>query len=140
MTIITQLDWTQNLQFIGRSNNGPAVVLDNPEGGSGLTPMQYVLMGIAGCMAMDVVSILKKKRASLTAVQVNSQGDRAQDHPKRFTEVRIEFVITGTGVKPSDVERAIELSDTKYCSAIASVNAQVTHTFKIVDSSGPGKK
>ena len=128
-----QLNWTHDMQFVGRVQDGPAVVLDNPEGGSGPTPMQLVLMGVAGCTAMDVISILKKKRSPVTGMQLNIRAEQAEDHPKRYTAIAIEFVITGRNVKPGDVERAIELSATKYCSAIGSINAEVEYSYRIID-------
>lgn len=134
MSVKAQLKWTNDLQFVGRSENGPAVILDNPEGGSGPSPMVYVLMGVAGCTAMDVVSILKKKRAEFSGVEVNISGERAEEHPMRYTTIHIGFVITGKSIKPTDVARAIELSETKYCSAVASLNAKVETAYKIVES------
>ena len=134
MTVEAKLSWTDGLQFVARAENGPGVVLDNHEGASGPTPMQMVLMGVAGCTAMDVVSILKKKRSCFTDLHVNISGDQAEDHPKRYTQINIEFVVHGKGVKPNDVERSIELSATKYCSAISSVNAEVKHTYRIVEN------
>lgn len=131
------LDWTNNLQFVGRAEPGPAVVLDNPEGGSGPTPMAMVLIGIAGCAGMDVVSILRKKRAPLTGMRIRVRGDRAETHPRRYTRIGIEFVVYGNGVKAADVERSIQLSVTKYCSAIASINSTVETRFRIVDSEPP---
>jgi putative redox protein len=91
--------------------------------------MEMVLMGVAGCTAMDVVSILKKKRSSFTDLHVNISGNQAEEHPKRCTDISIEFVVHGKGAKPGDVERSIELSVTKYCSAMASINAEVEHTY-----------
>lgn len=129
-----QLTWIQNMQFVARAGNGPAIVMDNPEGGGGPTPMELILLGVAGCTAMDVASILKKKRSPVSAMQINVRGERAEDHPKRYTAVTIEFVLTGRGVKPADVERSIELSVDKYCGAIASINAPVKHTFRIVEA------
>ncbi|MGD2270834.1 MAG: OsmC family protein [Desulfobacterales bacterium] len=133
MAVQAQLNWTDGFQFVARAENGPGILLDNLEGGSGPTPMQMVLMGVAGCTGMDVVSILKKKRANISDLQVNVSGDQAPDHPKRYTDINIEFVVHGKGVKPQDVERSIELSFTKYCSATASVNANVEHTYRIVE-------
>jgi putative redox protein len=129
-----QANWTDGLQFIARANNGPAVILDNPEGGSGATPMELFLISIAGCTGMDVVSIMKKKRANMTHFQVNISGDRAADHPMRYTHIRIEYVVHGKGIKPQDMERSIELSVSKYCGAIASVNTTVEHSYRIIDT------
>jgi putative redox protein len=133
MSTKAQLNWTDGFQFVARAENGPSLILDSSDGGSGPTPMQMVLMGVAGCTAMDVVSILKKKRADISDLQVNISGDQAEEHPKRYTDINIEFVVHGKGVKPADVERSIELSLTKYCSATASVNADVKHTYRIVE-------
>lgn len=133
MAVQAKLNWTDGFQFVARAENGPGMVLDSSDGGSGPTPMQMVLMGVAGCTAMDVVSILKKKRANISDLQVNISGEQAEEHPKRYTDINIEFVVHGKGVKPQDVERSIELSLTKYCSATASVNANVAHTYRIVE-------
>ena len=133
MATKAQLNWTDGFQFVARAEKGPGLVLDSTDGGSGPTPMQMVLMGVAGCTAMDVVSVLKKKRADISDLQVNISGEQAEEHPKRYTDINIEFVVHGKGVKPQDVERSIELSVTKYCSAMASVNANVAHTYRIVE-------
>ncbi|MBW1696997.1 MAG: OsmC family protein [Deltaproteobacteria bacterium] len=129
-----QLKWTGDLQFVGRTGKGPAVVMDNPEGGSGPSPMEMVLMGVAGCTAMDVVSIMKKKRADMTDFQVNIAGERAEEHPRRYTKIKIEYVFSGKALKPKDAQRAIELSVTKYCSATASLNADIEYHYRIVET------
>jgi putative redox protein len=131
MTIHAQLRWTQGLQLIARTPDGPAVVMDNPEGGSGAGPMELLLMGTAGCTAMDVISILKKKRMAVSEFIVNVSGTRAEDHPRRYTHIDIEFVVVGSGIKPEAVQRAIELSESKYCGAIASLNARITNSYRI---------
>jgi putative redox protein len=131
MALQAQLKWTGDLQFVGRAEDGPAVILDSRDGGTGPSPMQMVLMGVAGCTAMDVISILKKKRANVTGFQVNVSGERAEEHPKRFTGIHIDYVFQGTGIKSQAVEQAIQLSETKYCSAMASMNANITHSYRI---------
>ena len=133
MAIDAKLQWTKGLQFLGRAGNGPAVVMDTPDGGGGPSPMEMVLLGVAGCTAIDVVSIMKKKRVHLTHFQVFISGDRAEDHPKRYTKIHIEYVLYGKGIKPKAVEQAINLSETKYCSASASLNAEFSHTFRIAE-------
>jgi putative redox protein len=94
--------------------------------------MEMLLMGVAGCTGMDVVSILKKKRAPFTGFSVHIRGERSEDHPQRYTHVEIDYIVTGEGVKAGDVERAIDLSTSKYCGAIGSLNAKVTHSYRIV--------
>jgi putative redox protein len=132
MPVHAELVLQEKMQFVARAEKGSAVVMDNPEGASGPTPMQMVLMGVAGCTAMDVVSILRKKRAPFTGLRVRIEGDQAPDHPRRYTHFRIEFIVHGENVRAADVERAIELSVTRYCSAIASMDAELEHTYRIV--------
>ena len=132
MAMEAQLDWTQGLQFIGRAGEGPAVILDNPEGGSGPSPMELMLIGVAGCSGMDVVSILKKKRSTFSGLSVRIRGERQEAYPKGYSAVQIEFLVRGEGVKSGDVERAIDLSVNKYCGAIASLNAEVSHSYRIL--------
>ena len=131
MTIQAQLKWIDDMQFVARAGDSPAVVIDNPESNGGSSPMQLVLIGVAGCMAMDVISILKKKRTAVNDFQVNISGDRAEDHPRRYTNIQIEMILSGTDIKPKAVEQAIHLSETKYCSAKASLNADFETTYRI---------
>ncbi len=131
MSIKAKLKWTDGLQFVARAGDSPAVMLDNHEGGSGSAPMEMVLMGAAGCTAMDVISIMKKKRAPVDRFEVTIEGDQAEDHPKRYTNIRLMFTFFGNGIKPKAVERAIDLSQSKYCSVMASLNADVEYAYEI---------
>ena len=133
MTIKAQLNWTDGMQFIARAGNGPAVVLDSGKGGSGPSPMEMLLIGVAGCSAIDVIMIMGKKRVEVTDFQVNISGERAEEYPQRYTEIHIEYVLQGKGIKPKAVEQAIQLSETKYCGAMASLNADFETTYRIVD-------
>lgn len=121
------------MQFVGRAGDGPAVVLDDHEGGSGASPMELLLLGVGGCTAMDVISILQKKRAQVTGLEINLSGERAEEHPRRYTSIHLEYVVYGKGIKPNDVERSIQLSEEKYCSARASLNASFSSSFRIVE-------
>jgi putative redox protein len=132
MAIEAQLKWTEGLQFIGRADSGPAVVLDNPKNATGASPMEVLLMGVAGCTGMDVVSILQKKRVKLSGFTVNVRGERADGHPAYYTQLDIEFLVYGEDVSPAAVERAIELSKDKYCGAIASLKAPVQTSYQIL--------
>jgi len=134
MTIKAHLKWTDELQFVARIGQGPAVILDSTDGASGASPMQLVLMGVAGCAAIDIVVILKKKRVQLSRFEIEIEGVQARENPKRFTKMVVTYILAGKGIKPKAVEQAIELSETKYCSAMASVNAEVEHTYQIVES------
>jgi len=133
MTVKAQVRWTDGMQFIARAGKSPAVVLDSSEGGSGPSPMEMVLIGVAGCSAIDVIMILEKKRVQVTDFQVNISGERAEEYPQRYTDVHIEYVFQGKGIKPKAVEQAIQLSETKYFGAMASLNADFETTHRIVD-------
>lgn len=134
MTISAQLNWTDGMQFIARAGNGPAVILDSSDGGSGASPMELVLIGVAGCTAIDVIMIMQKKRADIVDFEVNISGERADEHPKRYTNIHIEYVLHGRDIKPNAVEQAIELSEKKYCGASASLNAQIDSTYRIIET------
>jgi putative redox protein len=121
------------MQFVARVGDGPSVVLDSHEGKSGPSPMEMILMGVAGCTAIDVVLIMKKRRADVTDFHVNITGTRADEYPRRYTDIHIDYVLYGKSIKAKDVERAIELSETKYCSATASLNASIKHSYQIID-------
>jgi putative redox protein len=133
MTIRAKLEWKERMQFVGQAGDGPSVFIDSNEGRTGPSPMEMVLMGVAGCTAMDVIYIMKKRRADVTGFRVNITGERAENHPKRYTRILIEYLLDGKGITTKDVERAIKLSTTKYCSAMASLNAQVETSYRIAD-------
>jgi putative redox protein len=133
VTVRAQLKWTDGFQFVGRAGDGPAVVIDTHGGRSGPSPMQMVLMGLGGCTAVDVVLILQKKRVNLVGFEVNIRGERAEEHPRRYTDIHIEYVLRGTGIKAKAVEQAIQLSEEKYCSAMASLNARFSHSYRIIE-------
>lgn len=115
--------WNGKLNFTGSADgSGWSIPLQaaEPEGdGQGVRPMELLAIGLAGCTAMDVVSILEKKRQQVTAFEVKVHADRADDHPRVFTKIVVEYMVTGKDIDPAAVERAIELSETKYCSAQA---------------------
>ena len=131
--------WQNGLAFEGTAGSGFSVRLDAlPEegGGSGFGPMELVLVGLAGCTAMDVISILKKKRQEVMGFEVRAHGLRADDHPKVFTDITLEYIVRGHNVDSKAVQRAIELSETKYCSVSGMLSqvAQVTTTYRIEEA------
>ena len=131
MAVKATLKWTDGLQFVARAGDSPAVVIDTHDGGSGPSPMEMVLMGVAGCTAIDVVTIMKKKRAKIDRLKVTIEGDQLEDYPRRYTAIRIMYTLYGKEIKAKAVEQAIDLSLSKYCSATASLNADVTYTYEI---------
>jgi len=115
------VNWRQNMTFIGTADSGFPVQMDAGEsaGGnnSGVRPMELLALGLAGCMAMDVISVLRKKRQNLTRFDVSVDAARSKEYPKVFTSAMVTYVVTGIHVAEDAVLRAIELSATKYCPA-----------------------
>ncbi len=111
----------EGITFVAESGSGHAVVMDaSPEVGGrnlGARPMELLLMGTGGCSAIDVIHILRKSRQSVTDCVVELDADRAPEDPKVFTAIRMKFIVTGKGLNPAQVERAVKLSKEKYCSA-----------------------
>ncbi len=132
MDLKAKIRWTEGFQFVARAGDSPAVVMDSSEGKSGPTPMEMLLIGVAGCTAIDILSIMKKKRTSISGLEVNITGERAEDHPKRYTRIRLEYVLYGQAISSKAIEHAIELSKSKYCSAMASLNASFEYSYRIV--------
>jgi len=97
----------------------------------GFRPLELLLVGLGGCTAMDVASILEKKRQPVSAFEVEIHAERAQEHPMVFTEIVVEYILTGSGIDPAAVERAVDLSVNKYCSAQAMLSKAATITHKI---------
>jgi putative redox protein len=109
----------QELEFRAKLGTGYEYAMKSPADEAGGSPMEFLLAGVAGCTAMDVVSILKKKRQALHGLAVEISGVQAETPPNVYTDVTITFVVRGENIDPEAVERAIELSHTKYCSASA---------------------
>ena len=132
--IVKQLN---GITFAGKSDSNHWVVIDGPEsfGGSdaGSRPKELLLLALGGCTASDVVSILKKKRVALENFDVRLQANVREEHPQVFTDIHVEYVFYGEDIIPADVERAIELSTTKYCSVSAMLrnNVNITHSYRI---------
>ncbi len=132
-----RIKWIENVCFMAESESGHALVMDGaPEGGGrnlGPRPMETVLMGTGGCTAYDVIHILRKARAPVTNCVLEIDAERAGEDPKVFTRIHFHFVVTGRGLKPQAVERAVALSAEKYCSAsiMLGKTAAITHDFEI---------
>lgn len=124
-----ELKQLEGLTLTGKGDTNHWVNIDAaPEtGGSGAAsrPLELFLMGLGGCTSMDILSILKKKRVKLDGYECHIEADRADEHPKVFTEVRVKFIFYGKEIPKEAVERAIQLSDEKYCSASAMLRKAV---------------
>lgn len=140
------VNWNKKMSFTGRAETGFEVPLDTyPAFGGengGFRPMELMALSLAGCTAMDVLSILKKKRQELTGFEVRVDTERAEEHPKVFTKANIEYLVTGHGVDEKALVRAIELSATRYCPAQGML-AQVFPiyiTYQIFEDRGEAEK
>lgn len=130
----------KGITFVGKSDSNHWVTMDGPEefggSGSGTRPKELILIGLGGCTGSDVVTILQKKKVKVDGFEMNITSDVSEEHPQVFTKIHIEYVFYGNSINPKDVERAIELSITKYCSVTAMLNKAmpVTHSFRIEES------
>jgi putative redox protein len=117
------VQWKQNMTFVGMPESGFPVSMDAEPSfggsGQGVRPVELLALGLAGCTAMDVLSILQKKRQQLTSFEVQVDAERSADHPKVFTRAQITYLVSGRDIEEAAVLRAIELSATKYCPAQA---------------------
>ncbi|MEQ1602659.1 MAG: OsmC family protein [Methylophilaceae bacterium] len=135
-----RIKWVENVCFVGESETGHAIVMDGAVdmGGRnlGMRPMEMLLIGMGGCTSFDVVTILKKARQPISDCVAEIEAVRADEVPKVFTKIHVHFVVTGKGLNPSQVERAVKLSAEKYCSASIMLGkaAEISHDFEIVET------
>ena len=133
------VNWVDGMLMVGKSHSGHSITMDGPPeiGGEnlGVRPMEMLLLGVAGCTMIDVVSTLKKMRQDLKHCETKVNAERANDHPKVFTDIHIQFVIKGKDLDQNKVENAISLSAEKYTSASIMLckTASITHDFEIVE-------
>jgi putative redox protein len=136
----SRIKWIQDVMFVGESGTGHAVVMDGaPDAGGrnlGPRPMEMLLLGLGGCSAFDVVTILKRGREQITDCVVSIEAERAESEPKVFTRIVLNYVVTGRDLDAHKVERAIKLSEEKYCSAslMLGKTAKIEHKFEIVET------
>lgn len=130
----------KGITLVGKTDSNVWITMDGPEefGGSnaGVRPKELILLSLAGCTGSDVVSILQKKKSKLEDFEINITAETREEHPQVFTKIHIEYVFYGNEVKKEDVERAIELSSTKYCSVQAMLRSsvEITHSYRIEPS------
>jgi putative redox protein len=139
---MAQVKWVDGMQFVGEAGSGHAIVLDASQvvGGrdTGTRPMELLLIGLAGCTAIDVVHILKRKRQPVTDVQVKVEAERAEEPPRIFTHIKLHYLVAGRGLSEKAVVDAIELSENKYCSASAMLGkaAEISYEYEIIQETG----
>jgi putative redox protein len=142
--ITAQVELTQALrqqrQFVARTGSGHNVILDDTAGGTGAKPIEMVAVGLAGCTAFDVITILRQKyHQKVTGYQVRVEADQAERPPQVFTTVHIHHAVTGIGIDEAALVEAIRLSEEKYCSVGAMVQKTATFrtTHEIVEDTTP---
>ena len=133
-----RIKWLEAAAFVAESGSGHAVVMDGPPDGGGrnigLRPMEMVLLGVGGCSAYDVVTILEKSRQKVSDCRVELSAERADAIPAVFTKIHMHFVVAGEELNPKQVERAVKMSAEKYCSAsimLGKAGVEITHDFEI---------
>jgi putative redox protein len=135
-----KIKWLDGRAFVGESGSGHAVVMDGaPESGGrniGFRPMEMLLLGMGGCTAFDVVMILEKGREKVTSLEIELEAERAETEPKVFTRIKLIYRLKGKNLKPASVERAIKLSEEKYCSATAmfAKTAKIEHEWTVEEA------
>lgn len=132
--------WVDGVMFVGETGSGHAVVMDGPpdHGGRnmGMRPMEMILVGLGGCSSFDVVQILQKGKHDIVDCVAELSAERADAVPSVFTKIHLHFVVSGRNLKASAVERAVNLSAEKYCSAsimLAKAGVDITHDFEVIE-------
>jgi len=137
--MLEKVTWTGGMSFTGTAATGFEVPMGaHPDVGGendGFRPMELMGMGLVGCTAMDVISILKKKRQDVTSFEVRLHTKSAEEHPHVWTEVTIEYIVSGRDINPKAVERALQLSEERYCPAQNMINkaVEIKLEYKIIE-------
>ena len=132
--------WNGNRRFVAWDEAGHGVVMDasaeHKGDGSGARPLELLLYSLAGCTGIDIVSILEKQRQDVTDFELVVSAEQREERPRRYERVHIEYVVAGHGLKASAIERAISLSEEKYCSVSAMFDPaiELTSEYRIVEA------
>ncbi len=131
--------WKGEMSFLGQNEAGGSVQMGSLNGKPGVGPMQLLLVGLAGCTGVDIISILQKKRIQLSDMQVKVRAKRANDYPMTWTDIHVTYLLWGENISTKDVEQAVQLSEEKYCSVgiMLGKSARITSEYQILV---PGKK
>ncbi len=138
--LTAKVKWVDGLQFVGESGTGHAIVMDGDKevGGNntGMRPMELLLIGLGGCSGMDIASILQKKKQQVADIEIHIKGQKADTYPKKFTDIEIEFIVSGKDLTEDAVKRAVELSMEKYCSVKATLEgtAKINFNYRIIQT------
>jgi putative redox protein len=135
-----EAEWLGEGAFIGRNVSGGTVQFGRLGDKPCVSPMELILVGLAGCTGSDVVDILKKKREPLKALKVQVRGKRAEEYPKIYTEIEITYLIWGVGIDTKSIERAIQLSESTFSKSMLSSVADIRSTYTLFNSDMPDSK
>ena len=114
-------------RYVGRNGAGDQIVIDGEEVALGVRPMEALLAALGTCTAFDLVSILAKRRTPVESYRIELEGERAEEHPRRYTRIRVRHLVSGEEITPESLERAVSLSHEKYCSVAATLNAKIEY-------------
>ena len=132
-----RVDWVKDMTFVGSDTTNHSVVLSSPGDGVGMKPSELLLVSLASCTAVDVVSILSKKRAKITGFRVSASAEQSDEGwPRPYHGFHLHYEVTGVGLKEDDVRKAIELSEQKYCSISATLRpaGEITFDFEVKEA------
>jgi putative redox protein len=114
-------------RYVGRNGAGEQIIIDGEEVALGVRPMEALLAALGTCTAFDVVSILAKRQTPVESYRIELEGERAEEHPRRYTRIWVRHLVSGEGITPESLERAVSLSHEKYCSVVATLNAEIEY-------------
>lgn len=120
-----RVTWLGEQRYLGQNEGGQQLIIDNSELKVGVGPMEALLAALASCTAYDVVEVMKKRRTPLSSYRIEVEGERAEEHPRRYTTITVRHIASGEGLTQDSLSRAAHLSHEKYCSVAASLNSDV---------------
>ena len=126
MSVTTMtIDHLGGKRYVGHNEAGDQIIVDGEDVALGVRPTQALLAALGTCTAFDVVSILAKRRTPVQSYRIELEGERAEEHPRRYTRIRVRHLVSGEGITQESLERAVTLSHEKYCSVVASLNSEI---------------
>jgi putative redox protein len=130
-----QIKWLDKLEFVGTDSTKHSLVMSSQdeENATGLKPSELLLLALGGCTAVDVVTIMRKKRQAVTGLEINVRGEQDKNPPWTFRHIHLEYVVRGKGLSEKGLAQAIEISEEKYCSVKNSLTCEVTSSYRIVE-------
>ena len=128
--------WRSGWSFEAETGSGFRVALDGASPHTAMSPMEMLLVALAGCTGVSVISVLQKMRQDVTSYEIRVSGARAETHPRVFTEIAVEHLFSGHSLRPESIARAIELSEMRYCGveAMLGKTAKITHNYTITEA------